>query len=397
LEIDKVYTDRLKKFIQDYLHEKDPFKIFLTLKKKTDFDLKLAVEQLTARQKGLRKIPEWANNLSLFFPVNLSVEQASSEETARFKIKLVKGKSMIDLTGGFGIDTFHLGTHFKSVIYCERDKNLVDVFRYNMDVLGMSHFRIFQGDGLTILAESQEQFDLIYVDPARRGGQNQKLYKLTDCEPDVVTHWELLKSKGKSILVKVSPMLDLKQALAELPEIQQIWVLSVKNEVKEVLLLWEKEEHVAGNQIYCVDLGAAGLQEFAFTFEAESAANSTFSEVKSYIIEPMASIMKAGAFKFFGQQYGLEKLHPNSHLYTSDNYPKDIPGRVFEVLSEFKQPKKELRSTFPSGKVNVIARNFALSAEEIKKKFRLKDGGDDFLICTKVGDNYKVFHARKFK
>lgn len=397
MEIANVYTEKVKKFIQDYLHEKDPFKLFLTFQKKIDFDLKLAVAQLAARQKGMKKLPEWANNLSLFFPVNLSVEQASSEETARFKAELVKGKSMIDLTGGFGIDTFHLGAQFKSVSYCERDEDLVDIFRYNMGVLGMSHFRTFHGDGPTILAGSPEQYDLIFVDPARRGAHNQKLYKLADCEPDVVVHWELLKSKAKSILIKVSPMLDIKQALAELPNIQQVWVLSVKNEVKELLLYWQKGQVVPETQIHCVDLGTFGRKDFTFSFQEEAASSSAFSAVRSYIIEPVASIMKAGAFQLFGQRYGLEKLHPNSHLYTTDKCPEEILGRVFEVIREFQQPKKELKSTFPSGKVNVIARNFALSADEIKKKFKLKDGGDDFLICTKVGDNYKVFHARKLK
>lgn len=397
MEIQKVYTKKVKKFIQDYLHEKDPFKLFLSLQKKVDYDLKLAVEQLTARQKGLKKIPEWANNLSLFFPVNLSVEQASSEETARFKTELVKGTSMIDLTGGFGIDTFYLGANFKSVNYCERDEDLVDIFRYNMDVLGMSHVKTFHGDGLEILGRFPEPFDLIYVDPARRGEHNQKLFKLADCEPDVVANWDLMKSKGKNILVKVSPMLDLKQAINELTEVQQIWVLSVKNEVKELLLLWQEEQGLSEAQIHCVDLGTAGRQDFDFTLAKEQEASSTFSEVKSYIIEPMASIMKAGAFKLFGQQFGLDKLHPNSHLYTSDNYSEDIPGRVFEVIREFKQPKKELKSTFPSGKVNVISRNFALSAEEIKRKFKLKDGGEDFLICTKVGESYRVFHGRKMR
>ena len=397
MEIQKVYTKKIKKFIQDYLHEKDPFKLFLSLQKKVDYDLKLAVEQLTARQKGLKKIPDWANNLSLFFPVNLSVEQASSEETAQFKAELVTGDSMIDLTGGFGIDTFYLGANFKSVSYCERDADLVDIFRYNMDVLGMSHVKTFHGDGLEILDDASAPFDLVYVDPARRGGHNQKLFKLADCEPDVVTHWERMKSQGKSILLKVSPMLDLKQAINELPEVQQIWVLSVKNEVKELLLLWQEEQELSEAQIHCVDLGTAGRQDFDFSLAKEQVASSTFSEVRSYIIEPLASIMKAGTFKLFGQQFGLDKLHPNSHLYTSDSYSEDIPGRVFEVIREFKQPKKELKSTFPSGKVNVIARNFALSTEEIKSKFKLKDGGEDFLICTKVGESYRVFHCRKMR
>jgi 16S rRNA G966 N2-methylase RsmD len=396
LKIEDAYIEEIKQFVQENLDE-DPFKLFLSLNKKVDFDLKLAVDQIQARQKAIKKLPEWVRNFELFFPINISVEQASSQETALFKAELFKGKSLIDLTGGFGIDTFHLGSNFQSVNYCERDADLVDVFRYNMDVLGMSHVKTYHGDGLGFLDNSPEPFDFIYVDPARRGEHNQKLFKLAECEPDVVAHWELMKSKGKSILVKVSPMLDLKQAITELPQVQQIWALSVRNEVKELLLLWQEGQEKSESRIHCVDLGTFERREFSFTFTEEISARSNFSEVKSYIIEPMASIMKAGAFKLFGQQYNLDKLHPNSHLYTSDSYSEDIPGRVFEVIREFKQPKKELKSTFPSGKVNVISRNFALSAEEIKKKFKLKDGGEDFLICTKVGESYRVFHCGKMR
>lgn len=394
MDISKIYTEELKQFVQDHL-EGDPALLFMRLRDKVGFDLKHAIHQMEARQKALKKLPTWSCNFDLFFPPGLSVEQASSEDTAQFKFELVQGESMIDLTGGFGVDTYFLAKNFKEATYCERNEDLADIFKYNMQVLGESKFRIQQGDGIEFLAGTSEIFDLIYVDPARRGGQNQKLYKLSDCEPDTVIHWSLLQSKAQSVLVKASPMMDIKQSLQELPDIQKVWVVSVKNEVKEVLLLWEKNKEVEEIAIHCVDLRPDGRQKFDFSFEKEASTESIFSEVKSYIIEPMAAILKAGGFKYFGQQYGLEKLHPNSHLYTSDSYSEGIPGRVFEVISELHQPKKELKSLFPKGQVNVLARNFALSAEEIKNKFRLKDGGSDFLICTKVGEKYRVFHCRK--
>lgn len=394
LNISKIYTEELKQFVQDHL-EGDPALLFMRLRDRVSFDLKHAIHQLEARQKALRKLPAWSFNFDLFFPSGLSVEQSSSEDTAQFKSELVKGKSMIDLTGGFGVDTYFLAKNFKEATYCEQNEDLADIFKYNMEVLGESKFRIQQGDGVELLTGSPEIFDLIYVDPARRGGQNQKLYKLSDCEPDTVSHWPLLQSKARSVLVKASPMMDIKQSLQELPEIQQVWVVSVKNEVKEVLLLWEKDKKAEEITIHCVDLRPEGRQEFDFSFQKEALAESNFSEVKSYIIEPMASILKAGAFKYFGQLYGLEKLHPNSHLYTTDRYYEGVPARVFEVIGELHQPKKEVKSLFPKGQVNVIARNFALSPEEIKNKFRLKDGGNDFLICTRVGEKYRVFHCRK--
>ncbi|MFD2200203.1 class I SAM-dependent methyltransferase [Shivajiella indica] len=394
MKIAKVYTDEIREFVQEYL-DSDPFKLFLALKGKANVDLKMAVDQIQSRQKARKKLPNWSHNFSLFFPEGISVEQASSEETAQFKIDLVHGHSMIDLTGGFGVDTYFLSRNFKKVTYCERDGDLVDIFRYNMEVLGEEKFETFYGDSLQILSDSDRTFDLIFVDPARRGDRNQKLYRLSDCEPDLVSNWELLKGKGDSILVKTSPMLDLKQAILEIPDIQNIWVISVKNEVKEVLLFWEKNKKIKTRMIHCVDLSPTGKQEFNFSFEQEELAVNKYSEVKSYIIEPLAVILKAGAFKTFGQNFGLDKLHPNSHLYTSDTVHTDIPGRIFEVIREFNQPKKELKESFPSGKVNVIARNFTLSADEIKSKFRLKDGGDDFLIATKVGDRYRVFYCKR--
>lgn len=394
MNISTIYTEELKQFVQDHL-EGDPALLFMRLRDKIGFDLKHAIHQIEARQKAQKKLPTWVRNFDLFFPPGLSVEQSSSEDTAQFKSELFGGKSMIDMTGGFGVDTYFLAKNFKEAIYCERNEDLAEIFRYNMEVLGENKFKIHQGDGIEFLAGTPENFDLIYVDPARRGEQNQKLYKLSDCEPDTVSHWPLLQSKARSVLVKASPMMDIKQSLQEMPDIQQVWVVSVKNEVKEVLLLWQKEEKAEEIAIHCVDLRPEGRHEFDFSFEKESSAESIFSEVKSYIIEPMAGILKAGGFKYFGKQYGLEKLHPNSHLYTSDSYSEGITGRVFEVINELHQPKKELKSLFPKGQVNVIARNFALSAEEIKNKFRLKDGGNDFLICTKVGEKYRVFHCRK--
>ena len=394
MNISKIYTEELKQFVQDHLEE-DPALLFMRLKDKVGFDLKLAINQMEARQKAQKKLPGWASDFDLFFPPGLAVEQSSSEATAQFKSELIQGDRMIDLTGGFGVDSFFLARNFKEAVYCEQNRDLVDIFKFNMQVLGEGKFRIHQGDGIEFLAGTSEIFDLIYVDPARRGGQNQKLYKLSDCEPDTVIHWPLLQSKAQTVMVKASPMMDIKQSLQELPNIQQVWVVSVKNEVKEVLLFCDKNKEIEELAVHCVDLKPEGRQEFDFTFEKEASAESIFSEVKSYIIEPMAGILKAGGFKYFGQQYGLEKLHPNSHLYTSDSYSEGIQGRVFEVISELHQPKKELKSLFPKSQVNVIARNFALSAEEIKNKFRLKDGGSDFLICTKVGEKYRVFHCRK--
>ncbi|GAB2627034.1 class I SAM-dependent methyltransferase [Belliella aquatica] len=391
MDISQFDTETFKQFVQDHLHEV-PAQLLLKYAGKTKFDLKFAVQQIHARQKAKNKIPSWAVNPNLLFPASISMEQASSEDTAIFKAELVKGKSMIDLTGGLGIDTYYLAQNFEKAIYCERQEELAKIAQHNFKQLSPDKFTVIQGDSLDFLSKSQEFFDLIYVDPARRGGQNQKLYKLADCEPDVVVHWDLLKSKAESILIKASPMLDIKQALIEIPEIQQVWVISVRNEVKEVLLKWQQEPKIEYQKIIAVDLHPDRKREFSFTFEAEEKAESVLGAAGNYLIEPTSSILKAGAFKIFGQHFGLKKLHPNSHLFTCDALPAEqIPGRIFKILQEIQNPKKELKQLVPSGKINVITRNYILSPDEFKKKYKLKDGGTQFLIGTKSGEKYVLY------
>lgn len=388
-----IYTESLKKFVQDHQSE-DPAQLLFAYSGKTDFDLKAAVQQIQARQKAKHKLPSWTANQEILFPVSLSLEQASSEETARFKSALVKGKTMIDLTGGFGVDTFFLSENFQKAVYCERNKELAEIVLHNFELLKPGKFEIMNGDSLAYFSKSDQVFDLTYVDPARRGDHNQKLYKLADCEPDVVGNWDLLQSKSNSILIKASPMLDIRQAISEIPDLQKIWVISVKNEVKEVLLLWENGKEVGKRIIHAVDLQPDGAKEFTFSFEEEESSESIFGEIGKYLIEPYTSVLKAGAFRSFGKRFGLKKLHPNSHLYTCEDLPQGVPGRVFEVVQEISNPKKEMKQLFPTGKVNVITRNYALSADELKKKYKLKDGGKDFLIGTKVGEKFGLFLCR---
>lgn len=381
------YTESMKKFVQDHLRE-DPAQLLFRYSGKVDFDLKFAVQQIQARQKAKSKLPTWVANLDIIFPASLSLEQASSEETAKFKSKLGHGQVMIDLTGGFGVDTFFLSQHFEQAFYCERNRDLADTVRHNFDLMVPGKLEVVTGDSLEFFAKSDRVFDLTYVDPARRGDQNQKLYKLADCEPDVVGHWNLLRSKSKSILIKSSPMSDIKQAISEIPDIQQIWVVSVKNEVKEVLLFWERDASKVDRVIRAVDLHANEATEFSFTYEEEETSESIFGVVGKFLVEPNAAILKAGAFRSFGKRFELKKLHPNSHLYTCDGLQGEMPGRVFEIKEEIKDPKKQLKLLFPDGKVNVITRNYALSADELKKKYRLSDGGDSFLIGTRDRDGF---------
>ncbi|MDA0315500.1 MAG: RsmD family RNA methyltransferase [Bacteroidetes bacterium] len=376
-------------FVRNHLEE-DPTLLLFKYPGKVAFDLKMAVQQIAARQKAAKKLPSWSKNLNLLFPTSISVEQSSSEQTASFKSAGNSGNCLIDLTGGFGVDFFHLSQGFNKGIYCEQQPELFEIAKYNLATLHPDKFEFVKGDGLDFLRKTALHFDLIYVDPARRGSGNQKLYKLQDCEPNVVDAWALLRSKSEKILVKVSPMLDLTQAWSELPEVQKITVVSVRNEVKELLLHWEKAKIGTPRMISVVDL-ENGIPPFEFDPKAEDRAESKFEEVGTYLIEPLAGILKAGAFTLFGKRFEFKKLAKNSHLYTRNSFSEGIPGRIFEVIQEIAPKKQEIKSIFPSGKVNVICRNYSTGAEELKKKLGLKDGGEDFLIGSKTASGYKLY------
>ena len=382
-------------FVQDHLEE-DPALLLFRYQGKVAFDLKTAVQQIAARQKASKKLPSWSKNLNLFFPASISVEQCSSEQTAVFKSAGLSGKRMMDLTGGFGVDFYHLGQGFEKGVYCEQQAELFQISKHNLSALNPGKFDFVEGDGLEFLRKSTQHFDLIYADPARRGTGNQKLFKLQDCEPNVVDAWPLLQSKSDSILLKVSPMLDLTQAWTELPDLQKITVVSVRNEVKELLLHWEKSQVGTPRMISVIDL-ESGLPPFEFENRTEEEAQSQFAEAGKYLIEPLSGILKAGAFKLFGERFGLKKLEINSHLYTSDAFSVEIPGRVFEVLREIRPKKQEIKAVFPSGKVNVICRNYSTGAEELKKNLGVKDGGVDFLIGTQTSTGFKLYWCKRIQ
>ena len=395
MNLSEINTAEFKQFVQDHLTEV-PALLLFKYQGKVPFDLKTAVQQISARQKATKKLPEWASNPDLIFPASISLEQSSSQETAQYKSLGLAGNSLIDLTGGFGVDFYYLSQHFDKGVYCERQPELFQVSKYNLELLSPGRFDFEEGDGLGFLEKTEQHFDLIYADPARRGTGNQKLYKLQDCEPDVVSAWPLLTSKAEQILLKVSPMLDISQAWQEIPDIQQITVVSVKNEVKELLLLWKKGAELAPKQIRVQDL-ESGQAEFVFSPSEEEASISTFGEAEKHLIEPISGILKAGAFKLFGERFALKKLETNSHLYTASEMPIKLPARVFEILEEVPLKKNELKSRFPQGKVNVLFRNYASKPEEFKKKFGLKDGGDDYLIGTKTLSGYKVFWCKRMQ
>lgn len=374
-----------------------------------DVDKTLVLNQIEARQLLSKKVPSWASNPDLLFPRHLSIEQCSSELTAKYKASIIEGgDTFVDLTGGLGVDSYFLSEKFKTSYYVENQKELCELAEHNFQVLGRK-ITVVNSDAETFLGDCGDArpcvfTDLVFIDPARRDVYNRKMVSLHDCSPDVVDLQNNLLKNAKNVLIKASPMLDVSLITNELQNISEIHIVSVKNECKEVLVKIEPGFEGEINY-FCIDLSPVGtslsLQDeikFGFTDNDEKSAVPTFSSiVKNYLYEPNASLMKSGAFKLISQRFGIDKLHVNSHLYTSDNLISDFPGRVFEVVgfAPFnKKVKKELLNDITEASVAI--RNFPMSANELRKALNLKESDKNYVFgTTLIGEKKVVILCKK--
>lgn len=334
---------------------------------------------LAFRQGIQKKIPKWYENERLISNLGINIEQSSSEITAAYKASFASGSNGLDLTGGLGVDSYFLSSGFKSFIHNEPNQGLSDVVRYNFSALNIGNvtFTQFKGEDFPL---DNKHFDWIYLDPSRRDNQNSKLFKIEDCLPNLIDIQQVLIHHSDNIMVKYSPMLDIKQALAQLESVSQVWVLSEKNEVKELVFILNREK-VENPVIKCVNLGTE-QSEFLFTFKEEKEAASVFSEPLAYLYEPNSSILKGGAFNRVGEMYHLKKIAPNSHLYTSDELRNDFPGRIFKIEAVTNFDRGSLNEIVTGQKANISCRNFPLKPEEVRKKLKWKDGGDIYVFLT---------------
>ena len=367
----------------------------LQAKKYPKVDMAMAVVQIAGRQIAEAKVPTWYRTEGLLYPKHLSMEQCSSEATAIYKAGLVEGETFADLTGGFGIDCSFLSRKFKKADYVERQAELCELAKHNFPLLGLN-IDVHNEDGVEYLKRMQP-VDCLFLDPARRDGHGGKTVAISDCEPDVSALEELLVEKARKVVVKLSPMLDLSLALKDLKHVCEVHIVSTDNECKELLLILQKETASTEVSIHCINsLGALNgyriYQEYAFTQEQERSSDCPLThEVEAYLYEPNASIMKAGAYRSLTQVYPVKKLHPSSHLYVSPHFIEDFPGRKFQVEAVSGFGKKELK-TFLQGmeKANLTIRNFPSSVAELRKRLKLKEGGDDYLFATTLADESKV-------
>ncbi len=360
----------------------DPAMLMLQAKRYPNLPVAELVQQIQARQKARTKLSAWAQNFDMVFPVNLSVEQASSEQTAAFKASLVEGELLIDLTGGFGVDVFYFAKRFGEVYHVEQNRQLSETVQFNFEKLGVTNVTFFARNATDFLREFMGHADVFYLDPARRGNANQKLHLLEDCEPNVLEMLPELLRKADAVLLKTSPLLDINRALGQLQTVQNVWVVAVENECKEVLFQIGKEPNT-DPEITAVNLSAkTETVPFSFKKSEEEHAPVAYSEPLEFIYEPHAALLKAGPFRQLAVRYKLHKLHPNSHVYTSAELVPGFPGRAFRLKTVAKYNKKVLLSLIPGKKANITVRNFPETVAQIRQKTGLQEGGDLYLFAT---------------
>lgn len=407
-----------EEFIRQYRNE-DVAELALRIRQFPSVDAAFALQQIDGYQRAQSKLPTLSQTADWHWPVRLSVEQCSSEQTARYKRMVmdrlgacgeraanvrrecderaanVRGTCGADLTGGLGVDTLFLSEGFETWHYVEMQEPLAALAKHNFAAAGRTNIVVHNSTAEEFLKDSTQQgFDLIYLDPARRNMNGGKVFRLSDCTPDVTALYSVLREKAGTILLKLSPMLDISEALSHLPDAIEVHVVAVQGEVKEVLIV------IGGTaddiSISAVQIGKDGETEtFCFTAKEESETEADFClelpEETFYLYEPNAAILKAGAFKLVGRRYGLQKLAANTHLYASRTCKSDFPGRIFEVHVAEKDELKGLKQA------NIICRNHPLKPEELRKKLKVKDGGENFVIGCRWRQKPIVLVGKKDK
>ncbi|MBR9914614.1 MAG: class I SAM-dependent methyltransferase [Algicola sp.] len=345
------------------------------------------VEQIEAKLKCKKKLPTWFSTNNIYYPNKLNIEQTSSEVSAKYKSQLITGKTIADLTGGFGVDSYYFSKQFKTVDHFEINKNLSEIVTHNLKQLGVTNVHTRATDGIDYLKSQSTFYDWLYLDPSRRHDVKGKVFFLNDCEPNVPERLDDLFELSDQILIKTSPLLDISSGISELSQVKTIHIVAVNNEVKE--LLWHIENGFNGDiTIKTVNLLEESHQEFSFILKEESLANSRLDFPKSFLFEPNAAILKSGGFNSIANKFQLFKLHQHSHLYTSDDVI-EFPGRSFKIESVIDYSKKSMRQ-LSNTKANITIRNFPESVQQIRGKYRIKDGGITYLFFTTNSDNKKI-------
>jgi len=376
----------LDKAVHDFIDQhqfKSASETALILSKQSHLPKSFILNQINGRQKAKKKFPSLLVVKSFIFPSSKAISQSSSEKTALYKSKIVSADSIADLSGGMGLDSYYFSKKAKHVDYVELDKELFEISSSNFESLNAENISTHNYRSEQFIKQVKNRYDLVFIDPDRRVTKD-KAFRINDCEPNVASLLPLIWKCALKCLIKLSPMLDITQALNELKFCKEVHVVSVDNDCKEILFLLEKDFN-GPPRIKTINIKKEQIEHFDFNQQAESETLVQFGEPQQFLYEPNASILKAGAFKSIAASFELKKLAKNTHLYSSDKLIENFPGRTLKVISTAK-PKKGMVH-----QANVVTRNFHLSPDQIKRKYKIKDGGSSFIYACRLEDNSQKF------
>lgn len=375
--------------IQTYIQQKtgmDVNKLALQKNPFPDIDFKIILNQIEARTKSKEKLPTWFNAQNIIFPNKISVEQTSSEIAAQYKSDIISGESIIDLTGGFGVDDYYFSQKVKQLVHCEINAELSEIAHHNFQQLNCTNINCFSGDSSDFLTQNTAKFDWIYIDPSRRNDAKGKVFMLKDCLPNVPDLLDFYFKFSDNILIKTAPILDISAGLSELKSVKEIHIVAIENEVKELLWIIEKGFKLT-TTIKTINITKSKFDTFDFVYNYEY--TPIYNLPQKFLYEPNSAMMKSGGFDAICNQFPLYKLHKNSHLFTS-NELIDFPGRIFKIHQTFEYNKKSMKEFLEQKKANITIRNFSETVENIRKKWKIKDGGDDYCFFTTNQNNDKI-------
>lgn len=342
-------------------------------------------EQIAGRHKARHKLPQYFATRDILYPPATSLEQSSSKETARFRLQLLNERGLrstsacLDLTGGFGVDAFYFSQMFSHVDFVEPDPHLIRLAQHNHEKLGRFNIGYHNVKAEDFLRQTTRSYDLIYLDPSRRAVGKERVIELTRYSPDLESVTALARHRAPHILIKASPMLDIQRGVSLLPSVTIVSAVAVNNEVRELLFFCDTR---CSDELLleAATLTKGSVSTFSFHRSEEKSSIVHFADPLRYLYEPHAAILKVGGFNTVAGRYGLSKLHRNTHLYTSGTLVAGFPGRIFSLEATAKKMNRELSQHFPEGKANVVVRNYPLSADELRAKAGLKDGGEMYLL-----------------
>ncbi|PQL93509.1 methyltransferase [Apibacter adventoris] len=380
-EVQKYIVDNLSSDLSEIRLKKSPFKNVTSLE---------IVQQIQGKKIAITKFPFLSKQKNIIYPPHINLEQASTQSTALFKQKIIKGEKGIDLTGGTGIDSYFISEYAKEFYFIEPDVNLMDLVIHNFQALNRTHINFINNTAENFLNQNQDFFNFIYLDPSRRDENKNKKFLLEDLFPNILQIRDILTNKSTNVYIKLSPLLDIQKTVEQL-NLSDIYILAVKNEVKELLVKLNPQTSLNTNpHIHCFNLETFQPEFSFYKDEEKNITNVVFSSLEKYLFMPNNSILKSGAFKLISLRFNLKKLHPNTHLYTSDNFIENFPGRIFEIIETDFSPSKNIHN-----KYNIINRNYPLNTEQIKKKYSIKEGGENYIFFTCTINKNICFIAKR--